>query len=930
MMNADSQRVDTLLQELDATRQQLREKSQLSERLLVESTSKTEELKVLPRIMKDLDECRVNFSSLQSQIQHEQHEKAALTSQNEQLVSTVETLRGELRECEHSLQAAQAENTRMVRDISELSTKADSVEHISRDNERLKGHVARLETEVLGLNHKISELKKDLEIASSETGKLSGDRESIKEHLRATQIKLDSAVDQIEALQIQCQSERERRSAAEAALTETRAVLAQSRDDLQIERTTKTDAERRMQVLEEETREMRKGLGHACIMSYNAMQEWDESLTAVLDGEMFAAYMHGGSSSKPSQHGHAHQSALYRSPARGGMSSSSMLLNEDRSSELMNMSTDVLLQRVAVSVERVGLKLQRAEKIRSLFIAQAEKLVDAFQQGMQNSQERTSLHQHKLAEAQGQIQKLKNVIQRDRKQRDEETQELMQFKEVVLSQHTAQIRDNEIRFAQVTQQLEHEKSRSDELQRQVAAQSEELRSLQQINQRMHEDLEVMERTEKIVVDLSNRAGELGELNRSMAKENEAKTESIFHLTKENNDLKLELSSMVARAENLLHQLRSREEAIEESEAKLQGLVREIERLRNRQINPELAKTILDTQNILQNAVRGNNALSASTGARSSFPNSGASNPADKVIEYLNQVAELEGVAEELTRRTAEMVSNFEAHMNSSRSTMTRGAAAMNTLKQEVYDLLDANSNLAVQMQQLVADFKKSIRQINLNSSASSSGVGASSANGAVAGGHQQQEVPRSFAESRSSARTGGESADYFPARRGLMSATVESGAGINLDDLRIESRSPTTRASPTRYDGLVEPQYSSAIRSSAVNLSSTQRFGSQSQYQAAPASPEAFSSTAKSARFHSTPSQQPSASAASYKASEDRHHGAESTAPRGYQPSGYAASIASYTPNTASRMSTNRLNKLGSDLEALARKLDSYDTSRSK
>lgn len=914
IMNGDSARVDSLLQELETTRHALREKSQLAEKLLIETTAKGEELKIVPRIMKDLDECRANLNALQAQVQREQHEKHQLSGQSDQLSTAVEALRADLRQRETALQAAQSDNARLMRDVTDLTSKADSVEVVSRENERLKGNVARLETEGLSLNHKISELKRELERALEESNRTLHERQSLNDTLRTTQSKLDAALDQQEALHIQDQSERERRSAAEAALTETRAVLTQAREELQAERVAKLEAQKHAQSLDEETREMRHSLGQACVMSYNAMEEWDESLSEVLDGDMFASISRGSASARSPHH------SMHRSSHHSGVSSSLLLNESNRSSELLAMSTEQLLQRVAVRIERVGLKLQRTEKIRALFVGQAEKLVDLMQQGMHNSQERITLYHHKLAESQGQLTKLQKVVQRDRKQREDESQELTHFKEVVLSQHTAQIRDSEIRFAQATQQLEHEKQRSEELQRQVAAQSDELRSLQQINQRMHEDLEVLERTEKIVMDLSHRAGELGELNRSLNRDTEHKAEVIMSLTKENSEVKLELSSMVARAENLLNQLRNRDEVIEESEGKLQGLVREIERLRTRQIHPDLAKTIQDTQSILQSAVRGNNTVSASAPLSTRFTSGATASGSDKVVEYLLQVDQLEQTAADLIRRTSEMVTGFETHMNNSR-TMTRGAAALTALKQEVYDLLDANSALSVQMQQLVADFKKSIRQLNLVSSASAQDAPRLFSTTSAAGSHGATAT----ATSDSSA------ASMFPTRRALMTPSVSSlertTAGMHLDDLRSDARSPV------KYEEFSEPQYTSSIRKT-LNMSTTQRLGAHETR--APASPDVFSSTSQSARYHSTPvisSAQGHAVNSAYKSDESRHLTFDTASVRaGHStyaaPSTYGAGA--YTPNTASRMSTNRLNKLGSDLEALAKKLDTYDTSRSK
>jgi hypothetical protein len=928
MMKSESQRMDAILQDLDSTRQQLREKSQLAETLLVESSAKSEEMKVIPKIAQDLEECRANLNSLQSQHKQNLFEKVQLATHAETQAAALETVRADLKQRESSLHSAEIEITRLTRDIAELSTKADGVELVSRDNERLKGSVARLETDVLGLNHRISEYKRELEHAHEEIEKAVAERESAKEQVRSLQLKLEGAQDQNEAYVIQDRSERERRSAAEAALAETRIVLQQSRDELQVERRHKLDAERRTQEIEEEAREMRRGLGQACVMSFNAMQEWDDSLSTIIDGEVFSNHtrgsslsVFGSSSSSRSSQAHRSQSSPHRSQHQQRHQ------EEGHHADLLGASHDVLLQRVAVRVERVGLKLQRMEKIRSLFISHGEKLVESLQQGMNIAHEKVTLYHHKLAETQAQLQKLQNTVQRDRKQRDDETQELMHFKEVVLSQHTAQIRDSEMRFAQQSQQLEHEKNRADELQRKVAEQSDELRSLAQTNMRMQEDLEMLERTEKVVADLSHRASEMVEVNRQLSHENESKANVVSQLTSDNHDLKQELSATIARVQNLMQQLRAREEAIEESDAKLQGFLREIERLRTRQIHPDLAKTIQDTQNILQGAVRVGGGVTGSAlsmmeipsgGARGSG-NGGGSNGGgavsisrdslDSISEYIIQIERVEHSASSLLHRTTEMVTSFEAHMNSS-ARVTRGAAAVAEMKQEIFDLLDANSRLAVQMQQLVGDFKKALRQLSSNLLSSvaeaaagneDSGVGSGGNGGGAHGGAPGPGSPSS----------------------------------LHMEDLRVDVHSSRSRSPLTRYDGFAEPSYTSSIRGGArlgagANSSSSSMYTASQRAAKAPQSPEAASAgVSKSARFHSSPTSHaggagaglfPSAAASSLASASFRPY--DSSAP--------SRTYGGYTPGTASRTSANKLNKLGSDLDALARKLDSYDTYRPK
>ncbi|KAJ1438837.1 hypothetical protein B484DRAFT_392077 [Ochromonadaceae sp. CCMP2298] len=883
MMGADGQRMSALLQELDALRVELKERTAQCEQAMVHLAARSEELKVLPLLKTDLDECRLNFVSLQAAIKQEQLDKLGLSSRSEQASSDLGAMRSALRDCEQQLQGASMDNARLAREVADLSAKADGVELVSRDNERLKSSVARLETETLSLTHKLSEGRRDLERAQEEGKKNTSEREAVGEVLRQAQLRLDTFQDQHDAGQISTQSERERRSAAEAGLAETRLVLQQSREDLSIERAAKLSAEQHAVALEEETREMRKSLGHATVMTYSAMQQWDELLSHVIDGDYFADLPRGismgpygasGGGFGATGSGYGAAGGFGSGPRRSRSPMRSPMRERDRMSDplgeetdLLSISPEQLLQRVAVCIERVGLKLQRAEKIRSLFASQAEKLVLALQSNMHSAHEKVALYQHKLGDTQAQLQQIAHVVQRDRKQREEETRELHMFKEVVLAQHTAQLRDSELRFAQVAQDLDREKQRSEESKRQSGVQGEELRHMQQSHQRLSEDMQKLEHAESIVHSLTGRVGELADTNRALQKEAHSKGALAEDLSKENSAFLQERSALLSRADQLMHQLRTKEDAIEEYDSKLQGLVREIERLRSRQIHPELAKTILDTQSILQTAVGG-----------------GGGAGKVSVTEAYDPVRRLQLVeqsVERLINRTAEMI---EAGGD------------------EVADLLQANARLVQQLQQVLGEVRKHGQKV----SQVQAQLQAPAQIQALAVGHREREREYSF-----------------PRR----------DPGLNLDDLRLDPTSPETGG----LEGLREPQYASAIRRSGQ---------ADIAYRMAERSPDPRSASASTYKYDGRPGarsdfQTSGGMGGGMGGSMDGSMGGmgmgmggsrvgiQGQGIQGMRSSGGLGAGYASTPTT-SRASSNRLNKLGSDLEALARKLDSYDTSVSR
>jgi chromosome segregation ATPase len=1026
MLSNETQRSNTILQELEATRSDLKLKIQHIDNLSVESNMKSDELRVIPRLSTEVDEWKRKYALLHDQYKHENAEKIQINSRLEQTTALLDSNRNTLKETDQSLQSAHHEISRLNKELVDQTSRADTVELISRENERLKNNIAQLETEIISMNHKASELKREIERMSDENMKLCVERESLKESLKGLSNKIDTLQEQIDGYHIQNQSEKERRSASEAALNETRNVVLQSRDEVQTERNLKLALEKKVGMVEDELRDVRKSIGSACVMSYQAMLKWDEMMSGILDGELFVGVGMIPSRNLTGKLGFNRLSSSSSSSAINATLSGSnnrgvnmnVLLNNnttnnntaynnnyhhDNNVDLLDLSHDQLMQRVAISIERVDLKVHRTQKIRSLFLSQTETLITAVQDSIQNTHEKVSLYNHKLTDSQMYLQKIKDTIHKDIKQRDDEMLEIKQFKEVVLTQHSAQLRDSELRYAQLTQQLQHEKQRSSDLQLQVTSQIDELRTLQQTNQKLHDELEVLERTEKIVSELSDRVTDLGETNRSLMKELEVKLANISQLTYDFNEVFSQHDSLQTKYEILVNKIRMKEENLLENERKTDGLVREIERLRARQIHPDLAQTILDTQNILQDAARGGGgggtALTNTLYDLSPLQqqqqkkrevmfegDKNSNNVSDIMSSFITHIQQLEDGAGDLIRKSSDMIAKFETHLASTRT--TRSNAATNEVKQEIYDLLDANARISVQIQQVIGELKKGMRHIsssiitrnnanggsnefhqstdskvnstvdsrqisairpysnnpstasNNNNNNSYSNTSSSYPNKNHSSDNRYSSQPTSSHAYRSTSSSRNQSAHHYD-----DSNARDSPGEINIDDLRVDSyKSYSPGLSPADYM-TSDVQQTPSIRQSFSplllhNKNNKLNVGNNNNNHILSSSLSRHNDNIAAQSSHVTSSDAGSydlhkndrsrKTSLSYDLSSKSSSTINNNNINNTKSSTAINSSSSYTPNTATRISTNRLNKLGNDLEALAKKLDTFDTSRSR
>jgi hypothetical protein len=193
-------------------------------------------------------------------------------------------------------------------------------------------------------------------------------------------------------------------------------------------------------------RDLRADIMKSCFNALDAMQGWEHVLGQVLDGDMFAGIHSHHQSSGAQGFGQGVGGSFNSQFPPRSLSSSSFLQQPSHSRLAQYTSSDAfspdlavnaqsLSQAVAVSVERVGLRVHRLQQLRQLFESQAERMSRMLSSKLDGSQERVNLCLLRVAEAGSKVEAARVVVDRDNRQKTQEAQEMKRFREEVLRFH---------------------------------------------------------------------------------------------------------------------------------------------------------------------------------------------------------------------------------------------------------------------------------------------------------------------------------------------------------------------------------------------------------------------------------------------------------------------------------------------------------------
>jgi hypothetical protein len=430
---------------------------------------------------------------------------------------------------------------------------------------------------------------------------------------------------------------------------------------------------------------------------------------------------------------------------------------------------------VSLIIERIHYKVERTMKIRQIFDQSLEKLTKNVEKNLETSQEKVKVLQHRLQDSQHELHRVQQVVTRDQELHHKELMELRQLREVLMEEHRRTIADHEAKYAQLLTQLEQEKaSHSQSRQHVQQLQAENETRKLEINQ-LKSDLQAFEETEEIVAMIEQRMQSITAKNQSLESESLRLKISLEQATKERDLLIQEKNQAVQEIDRLSMQLDLKHAMIQDFEGKVERYQKEIDRLRSRQIDPELAMTLLSTQQQLshQSSRQPGIEVNYSGNHRQSYNTDSASNGSNgKLVEILYAT---ENSMKSLIERTEEGISRFtiiSRNYSSSRfaneqNLQTRGKQLIQELQDDIEKLLQENANLLSKVIQWISGLKgtHSYTASTLPSSSYSANIRKSSV------AKPRNEVP----------------VYDFPNRKGLAG---NDGEGIVLEDLMTDVFSP--------------------------------------------------------------------------------------------------------------------------------------------
>lgn len=880
LLESDRSRIEILSVELENARRELHGNYDKTEKLKTQIFSLESEVKVVNDLREAVDALRAENHTATSKWKQEMVEKAQINARAEKLADSLEEIQLLLRQREDELESSKMELNRLLRDKVELGSKAENIENISRENERLKAANEKIQAELIDYNTRYNELKSEFSLAREELQRQNAEMSRIKDAVDSSRQQANEYKSERDEVEEMYHTEKGKLAAAEATVSELRSILVSVRGDYEKERNEKLVTSRELESNLEKIDELQHQLGTACVMCYVAMAKWDNALSTALDGDTFS----DGSSNAANTISTHNRLTLYGSnnnnhPSRHKQHHNYRSWEETEEDEMklevLSLSSEQILQRTAVQIERIQLKIDRAGKIRKLFESQAKRMMESTQQSVQIVQEKSALLFHRVSEANLETKRVESIFLRDRKQREDEFIELKRFRESLVNEHSSQLRESDARAVTAKERLEQEQRSAEKLRLENQRLHEEIRSLQRAYDDLKEDINDLTLAEQVVSDLNHRVNELMNVNRSLSKEVEEKQSTILNLRHDHHQIMQEKTSLLTNMEKQYSQLQARDELISDYEAKLNRFLKEIERLRARQINPELAQTILDTQSW----VNGTQKNIANTNR---YHSSAVSSPNEKIAasergfsdasDQLLSITQLTTSADVLIARSADMVSRFESIVDSLKSPRPslRDSATIKSFEQDLFELLESNSKLTLHLHQVASELKRFIRR--------------------------------------------------------SMDQKIETASHDVLPPSTLKYDAPHYSRPPISSDGAVNTHHGTPFVHKDMTIAELTADGLHSGIKATPVPPpKEFIDDdyipRRTTNLSGFKSHFPMNTIRSQQLSSDRRENFSSE--REVKSSN---SILLQTPNTAARASAARLSKLGSDLNELARKLDAFDS----
>jgi predicted nuclease with TOPRIM domain len=498
-----------------------------------------------------------------------------------------------------------------------------------------------------------------------------------------------------------------------------------------------------------------------------------------------------------------------------------------------------------------------------------------------------------------------------------------------LHEHAARLKELEQRLTHSGVLLEQERDRCLQLNNHADSLKSELQQLNAANATLQEHMQSLGHAERMVAELSVRMSELADANRDLTAQLNVKTSECGQHQETINAINREKLTMSVCVDRYESQLRARDEAVKSYESKVESMQKDIDRLQQRQINPDLERTIRFTQNLLQMPGQSTGEMEAFDDNNPQFQTSGSSRLA---TAHRMQGHGNTDFANSMNGNLSQLYANSNGSVRNTRNSevsdenqferFTDGNARTSDYISHVPDreqfVGSVHSELHEMLQQQqVPQHQQHQLQFQPN----------------YVNGHHGSYSQTGFI-GNASMPSAASKGTYFPSRQGVMNIAAP------VDDFRASNQLLYASGGVERAPNTPPQLGQRALSFSGINTPSSfahypaggPTFAGASGYEYNIESGNvATAGAAGNARLHlvsaAPPSLSPTQSAASAGSSlQARLPVRQSQAPPA-APSLAQANISNHgvsTPVTAQSPSV-RFSKLGTDLQALAKKLDSYE-----
>jgi hypothetical protein len=718
----DRSRMDALQRELESYKSDSRIHLSTIEELKRELSSKQESLF---HASATIDGLNAEYKKMHEQIIDAKEQVARESSQCAQYQSKVDYLtegingyKQENKEYEKSILTLETECKRLKEELTMYQQKSDVVMAVTRENEQLRGVIANLKNDVERLNEKInSQLNENQTLSEHESVKerrLSEALSSIsemKEYLNEQKAMYEN---QEKRLREECS----RADHSEAALNEQRNMSESLKVQLNHEREVKLQAERRAVEIENQFVENKINLEKSAILMIRALIQWDQILEDTLqppqemENENLFNFQ-SPRSLKPLTKSFQKNIILNRHGLGISNNPLEMESSIDHALETLRNKSDELLQTSIVSVERVQIKIEQIQKIRDVFENRSKLYMKTVQSKMDVAQDKSSILSHKLVDLQTRLDNTRLELDRDKRQRHQSTSELKDFQDRILGEHLRKLSEMDQKYSSTIAALESQKQMNVSLE-------EKLSDLVNRNEVLMSENTQYRNFENEMKHITERFNSLAESNKLISYELDDRGDKLEESKRVIEKLQSDKSSLIGGVEKLKSQIEVRDKLLKDQELQMSTMKADIDKLKARQINPELQKTMKETQLILQSSISRSDDIDNPPGLSMSLLG-GASTKS--VIDFgmdkiYNDLADICKVAERLVIASSDALERFEALQSESNSLDFGPAGGLKShqksdsisIEQDLFDLLESNSRLSVKLQQLSSEFKRSLRR----------------------------------------------------------------------------------------------------------------------------------------------------------------------------------------------------------------------------